>query len=197
MATYISLADAKRQLDIADAADDAILERLITATSALIDSYTNRRFDNAVETRYYTPEDIGIVRIDDLVSATEVKTDDNADGSYETTWTAGTDYVPLPENASTDGLPFNHVSTTPWGTKSFPVGTLKGLRVVGTWGFPAVPEPVKIACLIQVTMLYRAKEAPFGVIGSAETGIIRLGARLHPEAALLLEPYRRRTGLAW
>jgi hypothetical protein len=43
MATYISLADAKRQLDIADATDDAILERLITATSALIDSYSNSR----------------------------------------------------------------------------------------------------------------------------------------------------------
>ena len=196
MATYISLADAKRQLDIADATDDAILERLITATSALIDSYTNRRFDSATETRYYTAENPSIVRIDDLVTVTDLKTDDNADGTYEVTWAAG-DFTTLPENAATDGLPSTHLCVTPWGTKSFPAESLKGVRVVGTWGFPAVPEPVKIACLIQVTMLYRAKEAPFGVIGSAETGLIRIGARLHPEAALLLEPYRRRTGLAW
>jgi hypothetical protein len=45
--------------------------------------------------------------------------------------------------------------------------------------------------------VWNSRTAPFGVIGSADLGgILRMSRALHPEAALILEPYRKRGGLA-
>jgi hypothetical protein len=192
---YVTLAEAKRLLDISDAIDDGQLERVIEASSRLIDEYTGRRFYSALETRVYTPERFVEVKIDDLASLTDVITDENEDGTAETTWPAS-DYALLPPNAALEGRPYTSIAITPWGAKEFPT-TLNSVEITGNFGWPIVPEPVRQACLIQVGTIYRSKEAPFGVIGNAETGIVRMSARLHPEAQLLLDPYRRRLGLAW
>lgn len=192
---YVTLAEAKRLLDITDAIDDNQLERVIEASSRLIDEYTGRRFYSALETRFYTPENGAELKIDDLASLTELLTDEDEDGTAETTWSAS-DYALLPPNAAADGRPYTSLVITPWGEHDLTT-TLNSVEITGNFGWPAVPEPVRQACLIQVGTIYRSKEAPFGVIGNTETGIVRMSARLHPEAQLLLDPYRRRLGLAW
>lgn len=192
---YVTLAEAKRLLDISDAIDDGQLERVIEASSRLIDEYTGRRFFQSLETRIYTTSNSGELKLDDLASLTDLLTDDNEDGTAEVTWVSA-DYALAPANAAADGRPYTSIFITPWGAREFPT-TLNGVEVTGNFGWPTVPEPVRQACLIQVGTIYRSKEAPFGVIGNAETGIVRMSARLHPEAQLLLDPYRRRLGLAW
>jgi len=172
---------------------------VLDATDTLIDLYCDRKtgFGTATETRYYTAEDYQYVLTDDLVSITTLQTDDDANGTYETTWTSGTDYVLAPRNAALDGFPYTEIDTSVTWPRNFPKDVYLGVKVVGVFGFPSVPAAVKQAEIIQCNAVFSSRTAAFGVIGSADLGgLLRMSRALHPEAALLLEPYRKRGGLA-
>jgi hypothetical protein len=197
--SYATLAEFKAAVGITDTTDDAALQSVLDATDTLIDLYCDRKtgFGTATETRYYTAEDYEYVLTDDLVSITTLQTDDDANGTYETTWTAGTDYVLAPVNAALDGFPYTEIDTSVSWPRNFPKDVYIGVKVVGVFGFPAVPAAVKQAEIIQAGAVWNSRTAPFGVIGSADLGgILRMSRALHPEAALILEPYRKRNGLA-
>jgi len=197
--SYATLSEFKAAVGITDTTDDAALQSVLDATDTLIDLYCDRKtgFGTATETRYYTAEDYEYVLTDDLVSVTTLQTDDDANGTYETTWTAGTDYVLAPRNAALDGFPYTEIDTSVTWPRNFPKDVYLGVKVVGVFGFPAVPAAVKQAEIIQAGAVWNSRTAPFGVIGSADLGgILRMSRALHPEAALILEPYRKRNGLA-
>jgi hypothetical protein len=197
--SYATLSEFKAAVGITDTTDDAALQSVLDATDTLIDLYCDRKtgFGTATETRYYTAEDWEYVLTDDLVSVTTLQTDDDANGTYETTWTVGTDYVLAPRNAALDGFPYTEIDTSVTWPRNFPKDVYLGVKVVGVFGFPAVPAAVKQAEIIQAGAVWNSRTAPFGVIGSADLGgILRMSRALHPEAALILEPYRKRGGLA-
>jgi hypothetical protein len=197
--SYATLAEFKAAVGITDSTDDTALQSVLDATDTLIDLYCDRKtgFGTATETRYYTAEDYEYVLTDDLVSITTLQTDDDANGTYETTWTAGTDYVLAPVNAALDGFPYTEIDTSVSWPRNFPKDVYIGVKVVGVFGFPSVPAAVKQAEIIQAGAVWNSRTAPFGVIGSADLGgILRMSRALHPEAALILEPYRKRNGLA-
>jgi hypothetical protein len=52
------------------------------------------------------------------------------------------------------------------------------------------PQPVVRACEIQAARLFQRAKAPFGVIGNAEFGPVRLRARIDPDVEDLLAPYK-------
>jgi len=188
--TYASVSSLKARVGITDAVDDTVLGAVLEAVSRGIDNYCGRIFylTAAATVRTYTPLHSDTVLIDDCVALTAVVTDADGDRTYEDTWTA-TDYDLLPENASTDGKPYTEIAVTPDGDYSFPVGIRKGLKLTGTWGWPAVPDPVNEACLIQAARVFKRKDTPFGISGSPEMGQMRIG-RLDPDVLWLLEPYR-------
>ena len=197
--SYATLSEFKAAVGITDTTDDSALQSVLDATDTLIDLYCDRKtgFGTATETRYYTAEDWEYVLTDDLVSVTTLQTDDDANGTYETTWTSGTDYVLAPRNAALDGFPYTEIDTSVTWPRNFPKDVYLGVRVVGVFGFPSVPAAVKQAEIIQAGAVWNSRTAPFGVIGSADLGgILRMSRALHPEAALILEPYRKRGGLA-
>jgi hypothetical protein len=197
--SYATLSEFKAAVGITDTTDDAALQSVLDATDTLIDLYCDRKtgFGTATETRYYTAEDWEYVLTDDLVSVTTLQTDDDANGTYETTWTSGTDYVLAPRNAALDGFPYTEIDTSVTWPRNFPKDVYLGVKVVGVFGFPSVPAAVKQAEIIQAGAVWNSRTAPFGVIGSADLGgILRMSRALHPEAALILEPYRKRNGLA-
>jgi hypothetical protein len=197
--SYATLSEFKAAVGITDTTDDSALQSVLDATDTLIDLYCDRKtgFGTATETRYYTAEDWEYVLTDDLVSVTTLQTDDDANGTYETTWTSGTDYVLAPRNAALDGFPYTEIDTSVTWPRNFPKDVYLGVKVVGVFGFPAVPAAVKQAEIIQAGAVWNSRTAPFGVIGSADLGgILRMSRALHPEAALILEPYRKRNGLA-
>jgi hypothetical protein len=66
-----------------------------------------------------------------------------------------------------------------------------GVKVTGKFGWQAVPSKVKTACLIQAERLFKRKDAPFGVIGSAEMGQLQVIPKLDPDFYILLEDYVR------
>jgi hypothetical protein len=197
--SYATLAQFKAAVGITDNTDDTALQNVLDATDTLIDLYCDRKtgFGTASETRYYTAEDYQYVLTDDLVSVTTLQTDDDANGTYETTWTSGTDFVLAPRNAALDGFPYTEIDTSVTWPRNFPKDVYLGVKVVGVFGFPSVPAAVTQAEIIQAGAVWNSRTAPFGVIGSADLGgILRMSRALHPEAALILEPYRKRNGLA-
>lgn len=197
--SYATLAQFKAAVGITDSTDDAALQNVLDATDTLIDLHCDRKtgFGTASETRYYTAEDYQYVLTDDLVSVTTLQTDDDANGTYETTWTANTDFMLAPANAALDGFPYTEIDTSVSWPRNFPKDVYRGVKVVGVFGFPSVPAAVVQAEIIQAGAVWSSRTSPFGVIGSADLGgILRQTRALHPEAALILEPYRKRNGLA-
>jgi len=197
--SYATLAQFKAAVGITDSTDDSALQNVLDATDTLIDLYCDRKtgFGTATETRYYTAEDYQYCLTDDLVSITTLQTDDDANGTYEITWTSGTDYVLAPRNAALDGFPYTEIDTSVTWPRNFPKDVYLGVKVTGVFGFPSVPAAVTQAEIIQAGAVWNSRTAPFGVIGSADLGgILRMSRALHPEAALILEPYRKRGGLA-
>jgi hypothetical protein len=196
--SYATLAEFKSAIGITDSTDDTPLQSVLDATDALIDNYTDRRqgFGTASETRYYTADNWRFVLTDDLVSISSLTTDDDASGTYGTTWSSG-DYNLAPGNAALDGWPYTEIDVSVTIPKNFPRGVYRGVKVIGVFGWPAVPSAVKQAAIIQASAVWSSRTSPFGVIGSADLGgILRQTRALHPEAQVLLDAYRRREGLA-
>ena len=195
--SYATLAEFKSAVGITDSTDDAALQSVLDATDLLINNYCDTKVGfgiTASQTRYYTTDNLLYVLTDPIVTVTSLQTDDDSDGTYETTWSS-TDYVLSPRNAALDGRPYTEIDTNVLDTRTFPLGYL-GVKVVGTFGFPSVPAAVKQAELIQAGAVWSSRTAPFGVIGSADLGgVMRMSRALHPEAQVLLENYRNRTGL--
>jgi hypothetical protein len=197
--SYATLSEFKAAVGITDTTDDTALQAVLDATDTLIDLHCDRKtgFGTASETRYYTAEDWEYVLTDDLVSVTTLQTDDDANGTYETTWTSGTDYVLAPRNAALDGFPYTEIDTSVTWPRNFPKDVYLGVKVVGVFGFPSVPAAVKQAEIIQANAVWSSRTAAFGIVGSVDLGgVLRMSRALHPEAALILEPYRKRNGLA-
>lgn len=185
---YATLAEIKARLGIptADTADDTVLEAVIEAASRAIDNETGRVFYATTATKYFRADDGDLLFIPDLLSVTTLKTDSDGDRTYETTW-ATTDYDLEPYNDA----PYTRIRLTPSGRYSFPTHA-KGVEIAGSWGYNATgsyPDAINEACLILASRLFKRKDAPFGVAGTAEMGQLRIG-KTDPDVAGLLYPYR-------
>lgn len=194
---YCSLEQIKADMRLgsADSADNGRLELSITAASRQCEAYTGRRFwqDATVQVRTYYPNNSAECFVDDIstTSGLIVKVDDDDDGVYETTFTAS-NYVLLPLNAANANpvRPYDLIRLVSSDT-SFPGnGFRPSVQVTAKFGWPAVPDDVTKACLIQAAQLFKASDAVFGVAQFAEAGYaMRVQNRLNPMAEALLEPY--------
>ncbi len=157
-ATLAEVKDSKRIVSVS-ATDDAFIEGLVEAASRYIDNATGRRFytTTADETRTFTA-DGGVVYPGDLLSITTLKTDDDGDRTYETTWTTA-DYDLLPENAALDGRPYVSIEPAPDGDYGFPTQR-KGVQIVGKFGYCALanrPDDINLACTMIVITAYLSR----------------------------------------
>lgn len=196
---YTALATAKAHLHIADTSEDGAIEDLITGCSRALDQWLGRRFYAATETRYYTALSAYRLLLDqDLRTVTTLKTDETGDRTYERTWSSSTDYYLTPDNASSDGQPYTAIEVDRAnGLYVFPVGIQRGVEIAGSWGFCATgshPPMIERACLLLVNRLYKRGDAPLGVTGSTEFGLIRIGS--DRDIQDMIWPYSRRRGFA-
>lgn len=192
-ALYATVATVKQRLDRNDTKDDDAIDDAIEAASRMIDGLTSRAFYQAVdEARYFTAEDSGYLEVDDLVSVTTLETDSDGDRTYEDSW-ASTDYDLEPYNGAAKGLPYTSIAITPAGRYGFPVGTARGVKITGTWGWPSVPHAIRDATIIQAIRLLKRKDAPFGVSGSPDLGLMQSIPKVDPDVAAMVAPYRRLT----
>ncbi len=193
MNNYATLTALKARLGITDTTDDTILGQVLDAVSQWIDNDLGRRFYTtaADETRYYTAGDGSLLFLDDdLLSVTTLYTDEDGDRTYERTW-AATDYDLEPYNAALEGRPYTMLRVTPTGSYSFPAGIRKGVKLIGKFGYCATaPSAIQEGCLLLSQRLFKRKDALFGVMGSIETGMIRI-TDYDVDAARLLRPFAR------
>jgi hypothetical protein len=194
---YCTLADVKAALRITDTIDDALLENSINSASRMIDQYCNRYFysTSANEVRYYQANDGFICWIDDAQSISEIKTSSTDPLIFDTTWQAG-DYQVLPANRWANGAYYPITGITATDNYLFPVWADMALvKVTGQFGWASVPEPIKFACIIQASRLFKRLESPLGVAGVSDIGIMRVGANIDGDVAQLINPFRLlRTG---
>ena len=188
---YCSLAEIKASARITDNVDDTLLELAVESASRMVDSYTQRYFYNAgTATRLFAPQDSYVAEIDDLISLTTLQTSDGDD--FGTTW-AAKDYQLEPLNGNVDGLT-GHPATRIRAVDDFIFNVLDGeatVRVVGVWGWSAVPVAVKQATVIQAARIFKRNDSPLGIAGFGEMGAVRVGVQLDPDVKHLIDVYRK------
>ncbi|MFF4576915.1 phage gp6-like head-tail connector protein [Streptomyces sp. NPDC001373] len=187
---YAALSVLKQMLGIEDAdiSRDVLLTSALASASRNIDTATGRRFylDPVASARTYRPADR---TVNDSGGARLLLDDAGADPvTVETgsagTWTALSEYETGPDNALARSRPITSLirASGGWGTGPARV------RVTARWGWPAVPDEIAQATLIQAARLFKRKDSPEGVTGSAEWGVVRLSRR-DPDVWALIEHF--------
>lgn len=193
---YCTLAELKLSLGIEDNIDDARLELAIETASREIDQFTGRNFyNNGTATRLFAADDWLTASIDDLITLTTLETSGNADGVFDTTWSAD-DYQLEPLNGRANGLtgwPTTRIRAV--STLVFPKFQQRAtIRIAGVWGWAAVPTAIKTATILQAARLFKRADAPFGAAGYGDVGIIRV-TRFDPDVTQAVAPYRLMRGI--
>lgn len=188
---YTDLASLKLALNTTDATRDDLLAAAMAAASRGIDKNCGRRFylDAVASSRTYNPEFRTVSQgagelliVDDIGTETGlVVSTGTVGGTYEPI----TDYETVPENAAAQGLPITGLlrHSGIWGTS----GRTR-VQIAAKWGWPAVPEEITQATIIQALRLYKRKDSPEGILGSADWGVVRMG-RVDPDVAELCKHF--------
>lgn len=198
MAVTDALATVAMYKDIADksvATEDPEILTDLTAMSRMLERELGRFFtkDAAGVARTYIPEgNWRTLWVDDLVSVSAIKLDDNADGTAETALLA-TDYVLTPRNAAfgSEARPYTAIEMTDTGTRLyFPERRL--VEITGIWGWPAVPDAIARATC-HLTALLRL-ETPRAQAMVSEIGqLMQMSPKAMGIVDRLAEVYRRRS----
>ena len=189
---YASLMDLRESMELPDESRDPYLLDLLRVATEQIDMACGRKFLRDPQVSGDTVWYVDIVKSGrnrlvgasngftttgvplDIISITTLGIrDDEFDSSYTTIAASDTGYY---LDAGEPGFPFANVSLSPAGTDytSFPVG-YRGVELVGTLGFSAIPEAVRNACLDMAREAYR--QGPGG--GPAQVGTNTFGAPVY------------------
>ncbi len=182
------------------AADDTRnMEFAIEAISRLIDERCDTTFYARTETRTFCPQFGDLLWLeDDLISITTIKSDEDGNDSYETTW-ATTDYWLEPRNAriktnEADKKPYRQIRINPNGNYGFIKGR-HSIQIAGSWGYTdgidsnseptQVPPFVKNAVLLMANRIYRRKDAIFGIAGTPALGVVTVRAKIKEDSDIM------------
>lgn len=188
---YCSLAEVKAALRLTDSTDDTLIENAIEGASRRIDGYCGRWFYKTASTavQLFALDEYNLPVNDIANSTLTVKTDDNGDGTFETTWVQGTDYNLEPYDAALTGKPYRRIMAV--GGKTFPLITIPSkplVEVTAQWGWNAVPDDIREAAVLLSIRGFARLNAALGVVGFADMAVqVRA---IDPDVRDLLAPYR-------
>lgn len=177
-----------------DTSDDGVIEILIEAASRYLDRETGDIFylGSADETRYYTPKGSNRkIRFDSLGSFTSISVDSTGSGDYSAL--QATDYNLMPPNAAAKGLPYTGAEIAVLSTSYF--STFRNsTKLVGKFGWPAVPKDIKEACLSIAQNLNGARsgQSSGGNVTITAAGIVIRPQDVPAFAQKVIEHYRIR-----
>ena len=194
---YATLAEFKSELGGQGSTHDSELEAALNAASRSIDGYTGWPHgfwqDSTVAVRTFRADSRYCCLIPEGISTTTgliVKLDDDGDGTFETTLTINTDFILEPLNAAVNVPVWPYTEIVAVDNYSFQSGYGRpGVQVTAKFGWPAVPDDVEKACIVLAHDLFKMKDAPFGVAGIADMGVLRVTQ--NKTVSMLLAPYRR------
>lgn len=205
--TYISVDELKSSLNDSSgqSKDDYELQRACITATTLIHDLCGQHFYQVNEARTFSYESIYEMFIDPVVpgSITEFAIDYNGTGVYDTIWTEGVDFQTLRYNEKYnarwigEARPHDfvrilmssggsaHRTMLPFVWAYTPNNRVK---ITATWGWPQVPNNIEHAALLLAVDLFKMKDAPWGVAGMGELGMVKTQA--NPEVMELLTKYR-------
>lgn len=194
---YVTAAELKLALGIADSVDDAWCASVVTAASRAVDLHCSgdmrRQFGvlAVADTRYYPMTyraelDRWVARIDDLMTTVGMVVQ-TTDAVPETL----TDNRLEPRNAAPRGRPWTRLALAEGLSKVW--STLPAeIAVTALWGWTAVPSTVKTATLLQGMRFYARRDSPYGVAGSPDLGSeLRLLSKVDPDVGVMLTGFVR------
>ena len=194
---YCTLAELRTWMsDTTSILPAAALEDAINATSRMIDNFCSRKFwrDPVAKTRRYKVTESDVAWVDDIADASTViiKTDDLGDNSFSHQW-SNTDWELGPYNSDVDDtMPYSFYRVHAVGNSSFPVNSFRRtLEVTAEFGWSAIPDGVKQACIMKSNMVVLRKDSPYGIAGFSEFGVVRISRTEDPEITRLLAPFIR------
>jgi hypothetical protein len=192
---YVSLADLKEVVGDDSPIDDSRYEAAIGAASRQIDSWLDpagsRHFwkTTSAASRVFYPLNRYLLLPGFIANTTGlvVKSDDNGDGVFETTWAAGTDYQAQRLKVA-DG-PYARLVAV--GTKGFPLnGRRQSVEVTTSeWGCDVVPDRGRQAAQTLAIALYKSKDFTGGDVGFNQTENLA-GWSIYDLARSLIEDYQ-------
>ncbi len=186
---YATLAELRVSVNLAatDTTRDNPLSIALSGASRAVEEYTER--DSFLLATTATARTYGLTRnvicnelgerrrVDDIGSLTDLAVELTTDG---VTFTTLTGYETYPDNALARGNAIEAILSPSTSLRSY-----RRMRVTARWGWPAVPAAVHQATLLQAARLYRRKDSPEGVSGSADWGLMRV-PNLDPDVKALL-----------
>lgn len=190
---YTTLETVKAALRITDNDDNTLIEQAINTASRMIDGYCQREFYNAgTAARLFAASDELYVDVDDLAgTAITLQTDDQADGAFDITWSTA-DYQLEPLNGKLAGQTWAFTRIRAADNYLFPVENgLALVKVTGVWGWPAVPQAIEYATIMQSQRLFKRLDSPTGILGFGDMGAVRVTRQLDPDVAEMVNPFRR------
>jgi hypothetical protein len=196
---YGDLATLKAALGITDSTRDAALTLALNAASAQIDTLTGRTFGASTGTTstrvYRTPRNtyvadpdaysIGATLLVDPIgdlTGLAIGTGNTSAGTFTTL--PATTYDVGPDNAIAKGQPVTLIRNLSYAWTLYPY-----VQVTARFGWPQTPYEITQAALLQAGRLYRRKDSPEGVVGSAEFGGMTMVRRVDPDVMQLISPY--------
>jgi hypothetical protein len=196
---YVSLDEFRAYIKDTSTLDPAPMQNAILTASRAVELFCDRNeFYQATDVRYFWPQSFNECSIDDIATTTGLLVDVDAqgNGTYNQPWTLNTDYFLEPVNLK-PGWPYEKISAT-FAQKFMPMRRVfqymrPTVRVTGTFGWPAVPDAIRQAVFVAAAQLYKLGDAPFGVAGFGEFGVVRV--RENPVVMQLLAPYAKTAGV--
>lgn len=190
---YATRDDLKARLGIPDTDTryDTLLDEVLDEASRLVELETGRVFAATTDAVRYYQALTDAVRLDDTLSVTEVALDDGT-GTYPTI-VDPTQYFLEPA----DGPPYTLLRLAPvlaWPLDPAGATWRRGVRVTGDVGAcatNAVPTPVRSLTLLLAMRLFQRREAPLGLSGNAETGMVRISS-VDPDIRRHIQLLRRK-----
>jgi hypothetical protein len=135
MNSYVSVTELKSLLDITSTTDDSNLRKIAEGVSRTIDKFCNRNFYVTSATKYYDQAGARLW-IDDLLSISTLKTDEDSDLDYDNTF-ADTDYILYPLNT----YPKYYIEISNNSDYAGFGAGKKSVQIVGTWGYADSATP--------------------------------------------------------
>lgn len=197
---YITIDEYREYIGSDTANKEVTIKLAISEASREIDFMCGRSFFQQDDTRYFSPDEnnLWILQLDDSDLATTagltVHVEYGLDGTYPEVRTFGTDFICEPINQSVNGIggwPFTSLRSVnakiwPPHYADFQRDTVK---IQGTWGWPAVPDPVKQAAKVLTAQRVFMANAPLGTAGVNGWGDVRV--RDLPMVPQMLKPYTK------
>ena len=195
---YCTLADLRSEpalnFETSNTANDQMLCDIITAVSREIDKQTGRYFykSSASEERYFTAVNSYRLFVGDVVSVTNLYTDNlSGDRTYPFTWsTTDFDLWPYDADSTSEPEPFRYIDTTPRGIYQFPLKVAKGVKLNAVFGWPNVPALIAKACLLWSERTYKRLSTPLGTSSMSSLGVVSVKVPPpDPDVAMMINNY--------